>query len=680
MTSWLPHRLRNVFFCAWLLPLVTGPVRLGAQDASPPARAGEPAVDDDPTTAEAPGADDSAVDPDLVAGDVVVTGTRTEIALEDSTTHVEVITRAQIDASGTRDVSELLEERPGIFVQQTFRGTQITMDGLDPEYTLILVDGDRVPGRIGGAVDLGRFSLADIERIEIVRGPSSALYGSDAIAGVVNIITRIPTQPLAMDGSINYGYFGQGSTLDITANAAGRYDVLAARVSGGYHFSDPWSRGSGPSTTGSRRDQWSLGGHVYLQPTTALRFDARVEYVNRQLGGVDSNDAGAVFDRTQLSEQLQVSVGERLHTTEGTDLTARITYSLFREQYLYDQRGSHALDDYQDNREQTGQITLQLDHSFHTGTIGDHRITVGVEGFRQDLDSSRLLTDGRRIRVSPFVQDDWTIVDDRNYLLVAVIGARLDVDSQFGDQVSPRIGLRFDPVPQIVLRATYGFGFRAPSFQELLLRFENPSVGYIVAGNPNLGAEHSRGLRVGGDWTPIPEVSVGADFFRNDIDNMIATITASDTSMGTLFTYANIASAYTQGLETRSTLRPTPELTFQLGYVLTDTRDQSLNRPLEGRPLHRFTFGATLQHADTGLSVTTRTAISLDRSYYVDTNADDIDDVVTPGPLVSTDVRVGLTLFDHLDLFIGVDNVFDAFDAYFVSRPRTFYVGARGRS
>ncbi|MFO0684180.1 MAG: TonB-dependent receptor [Sandaracinus sp.] len=660
MTS-LHHRAqRIVFFCVGLtLPLVTGPVRSSAQDTPAP---------DDPASS------------DLVSDDVVVTGTRTEVPLADSPSRVEVITRAQIDASGSRDVAELLEERPGIVVQQTFRGTQITMDGLDPEYTLILVDGDRVPGRIGGAIDLGRYSLEDIERVEIVRGPSSALYGSDAIAGVVNIITRMPTEPFAADGALNYGYFGQGSTVDLTADAAGRYDVVAARVSGGYHFSDPWSRGSGPSTTGSRRDQWSVGGHVYLEPLRGLRLDARVEYLSRQLTGVDTNDAGAVFDRTQLGEQLQVSIGERLHTGEGTDLVARITYASFREQYLYDQRGSQALDDYQDNREQTGQITLQLDHSFHTGSIGDHRVSVGVEGYRQDLDSLRLVTSGHRARVSPFVQDEWTIVDDGELLLVAVIGARLDVDSQFGEQLSPRVGLRFDPVSQVVLRATYGLGFRAPSFQELFLRFENPSVGYIVAGNPTLGAERSRGLRVGGDWTPIAEISFGADYFRNDLDDMIATVTAADTSAGTRFTYANIASAYTQGLETRSTLRPIHELSFQLSYVLTDTRDAALNRPLEGRPFHRFTLGGSFAHEETGLSATVRTAISLDRNYYVDVDADGLEDVVTPGPLVSTDVRVGLSLFDHLELFVGVDNVFDAYDAYFVSRPRTFFVGVRGRS
>ena len=617
--------------------------------------------------------DASEPDPDLVTGDVVVIGTRTEVPLADSPARVEVVSREEVESSGARDATELIEERPGIVVTRTFRGDAIQMDGLDPEYTLVLVDGDRVPGRIGGAVDLGRYGVESIERIEILRGSGSALYGSDAIAGVVNIVTRRPREPLELSGGATYGWFG-GHAVDATALAGARLSPFTIRLSGGYHFADPFDRdGADLATTGSARDQWSIGGRADVELMPGMLLEGRVEYLSRVLRGVDTNAAGAIFDRTQQAEQLVASVAERLRAGSHTDVTARFTYSLFREQYLYDQRGGQALDDYQDNREHLGQITLQLDHS-----IGDHRLSFGYEQLIQELESDRLVSVGRRTRLSPFAQEDWTILDD-DVLLVAVVGARLDIDSQFGDQLSPRIGLRFDPVPQLTLRASFGMGFRAPSFQELLLRFENPGVGYVVAGNPSLSAERSYGTRVDADWQPLAELGLGASFYRNDLTDMITTVTESeDGAAGTLFSYANIAAAYTQGLETRATLTPITGLRAQLGYVLTDTRDEALGRPLEGRALHRWTLSVRLAHRETGLSGTLRTAVTGDRVYFEDRDGDGAEDPLVMGPMVQTDLRVGLTLLDHLELYAGVDNLIDAGDAFFALRPRTLYAGARG--
>jgi outer membrane cobalamin receptor len=159
-------------------------------------------------------------DDGLEVGDVVVTGTRTETPLADSPARLDVITRADIDRSGARDVGELLEEQIGVVgVTRSFRGDSIQLGGLDPEYTLILVDGDRAPGRIGGGIDLGRFTIENVERIEILRGPGSALYGSDAIGGVVNILTRRGHAPARARG------LRAGRAERVRSGVAGMLDV-----------------------------------------------------------------------------------------------------------------------------------------------------------------------------------------------------------------------------------------------------------------------------------------------------------------------------------------------------------------------------------------------------------------------------------------------------------------------
>jgi outer membrane receptor for ferrienterochelin and colicins len=617
---------------------------------------------------------------DYALGDVVVTGTRTETALNDSPARIDVISRAQVERSGARDVGELLEEMPGIVITRSFRGDAIQLGGLDPEYTLILVDGDRVPGRLGGGIDLGRYTVENIERIEVLRGPGSALYGSEAIAGVVNIITRQTSREVELEGAVQAGY-GGGAIVDGSATGGVHMGPLAVRVSGGYHLSEAFRREPAEvATSGSARDQWSLGGRASLDLGGGIALDGRVEYLTRRLSGVDENAAGAVFDRVQLGEQLMTGVGMRVRTGDGTQIQGRLSYSLFREQFLNDQRGSQALDDVQDNREHLTQWSVQVDHTFDHPVLGNHRLSLGYEQLAQFLESDRLVASGRRFRIAPFLQDDWTIVEDGGLRFGTVIGARYDVDSQFGDQLSPRLGLRFDPVPQLVMRATYGWGFRAPSFQELLLRFENPSVGYIVNGNPALGAERSRGLDISVEWTPLREAVFTAAFYRNDLDGMITTVTVSDDPVsGTVFSYGNIARARTQGVELRGAFQPLRWLRLLAGYAFLETRDESLNRPLEGRPAHRITSGIQLDHQETGLGANVRSAVSLDRVVFRDLNADGTEEALWLDALAQLDVRVSWAFAEHFELSLGIDNLFDAGDAYLSLRPRTYWLGARAR-
>ncbi len=662
--------------------------REGEADA---AEAGSQADEAEAETDDSEAADEPSAEPraEYELDDVVVTGTRTETSLNDSPARIDVISRAQIERSGARDVAELLEEMPGVVITRSFRGDAIQLGGLDPEYTLVLVDGDRVPGRLGGGIDLGRYTVENIERIEVLRGPGSALYGSEAIAGVVNIITRQTSREVELEGSVQAGY-GGGAIVDGNATGGVHMGPLAVRVSGGYHLSEPFRRDPGQvATSGSARDQWSLGSRASLDLGGGIVLDGRVEYLTRRLSGVDENATGAVFDRVQLGEQLMTGVGMRIRADDGTQIQGRLSYSLFREQFLNDQRGGQALDDVQDNREHLTQWSVQVDHTFDHPVLGNHRVSVGYEHLAQFLESDRLVSSGRRFRISPFLQDDWTIVENGGLRFGTVLGARYDVDSQFGDQLSPRLGLRFDPVPQLVMRATYGWGFRAPSFQELLLRFENPSVGYTVNGNPALGAERSRGLDISVEWTPIREAVFTAAFYRNDLDGMIATVTVSDDPIsGTVFSYGNIARARTQGVEMRGAFQMHRSLRLLAGYAFLETRDESLDRPLEGRPAHRVTGAINFDHPETGLGANVRSAVSLDRVVFQDTDADGTEEALWLDAVAQIDVRVSWafleqenrpTGFNHFELSVGIDNLLDAGDAYLALRPRTYWLGARAR-
>jgi outer membrane receptor for ferrienterochelin and colicins len=596
---------------------------------------------------------------------VTVTAARRPIHARDAIVTTEIVDRESLLRSGARDAAEALEELGNLQIQRTFRGAAISLRGLDPEYTLVLIDGDRQPGATGGAVDLQRYGIENIERIEIVRGPSSALYGSEAIGGVINIITRDSDEPLRASASAAGGSLGR---YDFTGFVAARVsDALRLTAGGALHNVNSFSNDTTPLTDGSARRQWSLNGSVRVDPNSKNRIRLSGEYVRTDLQGIDPGAGRAIFDRRQLQERSQTALDYRLERG-NLSMRSRATFGTYREQYLLDQRGADVLDRFEDNSETLGQISSVLGWQVRPR----HALTFGFEELFQSLRSERLSGPGRRFRLGLFGQYTWTAYEQGDRRLGVAVGARGDTDSQFGAQLSPKLALRFTHAERWSLHASYGRGFRAPSFQELLLRFENPSVGYVVEGNPELGAERSHGVDVGGSVQPAKWLRVEASFFRNDVRGMIATVTRDDNVNGTLFSYDNIDRVWTMGVE--SSIRFQYEQTFRLqtSYTLT-LSETGEGRRLEGRPLHRVQMSANFQHPKYKFGATVRGVAQLGRTYYTD------DGQTTAEPLYQLDARVYARFLDELEVFVGADNVADAGDGFTTLQPRTFYGGVRAR-
>jgi outer membrane receptor for ferrienterochelin and colicins len=388
-----------------------------------------------------------------------------------------------------------------------------------------------------------------------------------------------------------------------------------------------------------------------------------------------------VYDRTQVQEQPHVSLEHRLRPSRRVQLVSRVSYSQFRDQYLHDQRGASALDEYQDNRESLGQLTSIASFELAEG----HRTTVGMEELFQSLDSQRLTRAGQRARYSAFIQHAWLLFERADSELEIVPGFRVDSDTQFGTQPSPKIALRYKLLTHLELRASYGHGFRAPSFQEQLLRFENPSVGYIVNGNPNLKAETSRGFDASVRWFN-EWLDLNTTFFRNDLHDMIAyEVLAPGDPRATgspymEYLYENIESAWTMGVESAAALRIRDELNCTVSYTYADTWDAETQRRIGGRARHRLSANLRTLPTPWGLDFVARAAVSWGRLYYVpDNDAPNGERPAHPGALAQVDLRVAKHFGPLIELFIGIDNVLNAGDEFAVLRPRTVYGGLRGR-
>lgn len=622
-------------------------------------------------------------DAEAARAQTVVTGTRTERRLEDAVVPTEVITKAQLEAIGAKNLEQLLLQQPGIEVEYSFRGAAVSLQGLGPEYVLVLIDGERVTGRVGNVLDLTRFSLRDVERIEIIKGPAAALYGSDAIGGVINLITRRPKKKLELmargQGGVTMAP-SQGlkfDQTDVRANAATKLGFFEGRVGGGYQSSGAFDLDpTDPATNGAGFTRWDVDGALAAD-FERFRVYAKADYLRRDLNAIDLTASGALFDRRQRSEQFSATVGAKATPWDGTNLALWGHTALFRDQLQQDQRGSTALDAYSASLDRLYTVDAQLDHRF-----SDNTLTVGAQFLRELAYSSRLDRKGERWRVGVFVQDEWDVLGKDDPLQIKVMpGLRVDIDSQFGSAPSPRLAVKLDPHPRVTLRASYGWGFRAPSFQELYLIFENTSVGYVVEGNPDLRAETSQALNVAADVRlPLEGWVASASFFHTDLTDLINIDSSApiDPINPTRFKYTNVAAAYAQGLEASLRMRLSRGTYFDLTYVLTDARDAANNQPLQGRAVHKVSAQLTAKYRPTGLDFVLRATYFGPRAFYEDRNGDALPDLIWTRGMVSLDAQVTWRPFSWGSIFLGVQNLLGAGDPTYVPQPpRRIIAGAQ---
>lgn len=609
---------------------------------------------------------------DVPVARTVVTASRTQERLGETPVATEVITRADIVASGARDASELLAAHPGLEVVQTFAGASLQVQGLGPEYVLVLVDGERVAGRVAGSVDLSRLSLEDVEQVEIVKGPSSVLYGSDAVGGVVNFITRRARKPLG--GELRAAY-GALERLDLDATGEARGDGWGLRLSGGLQRRASYDLDTADvGTTGSSLEGFDVSASGDLKGEGPLSLEGSAGFSRRTQRGVDMGVAGAVFDRASRDTSITSRLAPSWKVSSDATLRVEGAYTHFQRRYLRDQRRASALDTVEDTREQQGRLGTQLD-----ARVGErHAFVVGAEFLGEWLVADRLETGGGdRGRASLYAQDSWTLATGPK--LVVVPGARLDVDTQFGSAVTPRLAAKIDPLSWLTVRGSYGWGFRAPGFQELLLDFENPTVGYAVRGNPDLKPERSRSFSLSTEVRPSDASLIWVSAYQHSLRDMIAS-TLEQGGAQQLFTYTNVARARVRGGELGLRQRFPWRLSGEVAYTLTDGHDEELDRALEGQALHRLTAQATWRHREWGLETWVRAALVGKRPFYPDTDGDGVANPYQSEAYVTVDARIAWRARESLQFFVLGSNLADAGNPTDLPiPPRTFQAGVSFR-
>lgn len=596
--------------------------------------------------------------------ETVVTGSRTERKLEDAPVQTHVINRREIERSGAQDLSELLDSIPGIQVETNSQfGTGVEIQGLSSRHVLILVDGERVTGRTGDRFDITRLRLENVAQVEIVKGAASALYGSEAMGGVIHLRTRRAGRPFEANGEFRAG--NQGYSGSLSGATSSQNSLL--RITAAHRHDEPYRLvPDTEATTGSGTDDTSVDLRAEHRFSPLLSVTATANYFHRELTSVDQQEGRlAIFDRHNRVDQLFVTIAPRFEFSEASTLSLSFHGGYALDQLLQDQRGSSALDQLQRTQDILFQGSAQWDQQ-----LANHQLTLGFDILHESVESPRLPGgDSNRIRPAVFAQDDWKVTD----WLALTPGIRADYDSWFYAHVSPKVAARVMPNDWLTLRASYGHGFRAPDFREMLLLFDNPSIGYRVQGNRDLEPEVSKSTNVGATVQAARWLRFDVNFFHHDLDNLIISVPLDSTPTGLmLFGYENIGRAVSRGVETLVGLRVARQLRLDLGYTYTDARDLTNDRPLDGRAPHRVTLSTTYR-TDFGASITARGEWVSERHFYPLERAGEerIGDAY-----VFLNLRAQQPLSDGISLLGGVDNVFDAGQVDTLPiRPRAYWAG-----
>lgn len=585
--------------------------------------------------------------------EVVVTATRTENDVKKVPASTQVITQEDIKRGGATSVRNALSMYANIFQKSKVRGGghDIIIRGMETKHSLVMVNGRRISNEadangLGNAMSLDRININDVEKIEIVRGPSSALYGSEAMGGVLNIITKPSKEQTLLTGlehtsedtshwwHADTGRIGNFSmTLDARFNKINRSMLDTATESDPYgtaqtynaslnyyvndhsyvnaymdYYSQHLKTDMGtpamkPITLTTSSGKMSLSGQAMLEGTGSKAFKQK-NYGISWNGKTDKNDW-----------QIQAYMSKfNWSTTSSTKVLGSIPPAGMEGMFNYLLQKKNTYDFNHDEHNMwaiEGRDSLRVnDH---------HRVTFGAEyvkdkvagtGLGSNGDGVHSITENGKTKSSSektlssyaaYLQDE---IEYGKWFIVPAI--RYDHHSAYGSHTSPKIGVTYNATDHFRIKANYGDGFKAPSVSQLYydLDMEMGRGNWVhLTGNPNLKPEKSK------SWDLGVEVEFGKGYgsltyFDNDVDNLIASIPKGKDSNGhKLHRYENVNKARIKGLENTLGYRFNDTLEFKVTSTLLDAKDTSAGKDLTQRArlsqIYQLIYD---DHKDTGWS------------------------------------------------------------------------------
>ncbi|HOS72334.1 MAG TPA: TonB-dependent receptor [Bacteroidales bacterium] len=585
--------------------------------------------------------------------EVVVTGTRSEKALKNVPVITQVINaRRMIDLGITSVTGALQNMVPGLEIGQFGTRATVTMQGMDAKYVLFLVDGERIAGEISGDIDYSMLNLENIDRIEVIKGASSSLYGSNAIGGVINIITKKIDEPF--DARIysrysKYNEFTSGGGISFKRGMAG------SRTSFNYSHHDGYD--ITPETpfewTQNPYNSFSVNQKFEITPSPDFSFSPYFGYYRFERGNVSARPVHDLY--TDFKAGLKGEYYFREHSLD---------FSYYRDRY-----NTFNVFELLDNLKDTASYdiiqTVRTQGNFKISE--KNSLTAGLEYNHEKLLSDRIEEGIKNAGEAVFyVQED--ISPGKRWNIIA--GVRVSYHSNYGFNAAPKISLMFKSGFGN-LRASAGTGFRSPALKELYMNFDHFGEWYLM-GNPELGPESS--LYVSGSYEfSRPWNNSSVSVYHNSLSNMITDRWLPDTVRLTR-QYENVASASVSGIDFLSKQKIFKGLWISVGYNYVQSHDNETGLQLYGTTKHSGNISSDYNFRKKNYSLTVQLLCKLTGEKFYEITSEGID---RDRPFSTWRLTLSQE-YKWLRLTTGVDNIFNLVIPYnnnYISPGRRFFIG-----
>lgn len=625
---------------------------------------------------------------------VVVSATRTERLLKNVPIAIQVVSSKTIEKVQVANFRDLLEyELPGINFTNNGGHSNINVLGFGGKYILFLVDGERMAGESFDNIDYNRIDMDNIERIEIMKGAASSLYGSNAVGGVINIITRKPNKPLELAANSRFASEGELSN-GLTIGSSGQQWGYAS-VSGSVKQRDPYTlkdkepliqvfgdgsikeKPLGETIIAGYKD-YNVSAKAGINVTDKLQVEARGGYFfkERNPGGLAGNKARDRYYDYSGGLKAQYRFSENQHLILSGNYDKYNKYDYYR---LLKEKEKN----YENSQWRAGGIYDQK--------IGyRHSIVTGFEIFSENLMTFMFESDGSNAKrgaqtYSVYAQEEWKLIDN----LTLVTGLRYDYHSKFKDHLSPHLSAMYKMSPHITLRGGYAGGFRSPTLKELYTDWFHPyGGGFQIIGNKNMKPEKSHNFNLS------TEISFGKTVITamgqySLMDNKVSSIWLNS---DTIY-YKNMGKAKILGVELSVSHQLTNNvfLNTTYSYVHDDLGKKSIVRP------HTATFrldytSSFFKKYNPTLSFSGKYFSSI--NIYGNEDISEIDENTGMTSVLTDEYKVHYEGYSvsrltyaqplpwKLTLNAGINNLFDykaKFSSFYssISPGRTFYIGLK---
>lgn len=586
-------------------------------------------------------------------GGITVLATGFDFDPDNSGQAISVISRERLDQLQSVTVADALRTLPGVTVAQ--RGpvgsqTSVFLRGANSSQTLVLIDGVRIndPSSPNAAFDFGGLIAGNVERVEVLRGASSVVWGSQAIGGVVNVESAAPSGPLAASGALEYG---SADTLTARGNVAGSFGAIEASFGGAWYRSD----GISALTGGSERDGsdiHALNGRIKAHLADNVSLDLRGYYAKARIDYDSAFSGGANALPVANNRQWVAYAGLNFDLAEGrwqnriaytrTDIHRLGTDPVVFSFNNYDVSGTIDRVEWRSSLE-LSELALVAAGLEYERT----RASTSFEGAVPDLADNDVTGGYVQLTLRPLAG------------LALTGGVRHDDYSDYGGQTTLGGNLSYTPNEgDTVLRASFAEGFRAPTLTEGQPPYGNTALKPETARNIDLGIEQAL---IGG------KVRAFATWFdRRSTDLIVFSFTT--------FQSENIGKVDTNGVEFGFTADPVEQLHLQASYTLTNARNRDTGKRLQLRPQHAGSITVDWT-SPIGLKLGA-SALLMGDSFDDAANAVRLDGYALFG------LRAAVPLTGGVELYGRIDNLFDA--GYEVVRGygtmgRAAYAGVRAR-